>query len=170
MAVGPGGFTGIRVGFAAAQGIALGLGARLVGVSSFAAVAAAVAESGLAAGQPLLVALDSRREDLYVELFAANAMSSLAAPAAILPDRLADHIRRHVGDTGLTIAGDATDAAAAALSPRFRTEILPRSVPDARGVVAAALRQMGSGTAPAPVRPLYLRPPDVTLPKAAAAR
>src|SRR5262245_49458565 len=41
VAVGPGGFTGIRVGLGAAQGIALALKARLIGVTSFAAVAAA---------------------------------------------------------------------------------------------------------------------------------
>ena len=40
-ATGPGGFTGIRAGLAAAHGIALAAGARLVGVTSFAAVAAA---------------------------------------------------------------------------------------------------------------------------------
>lgn len=170
VAVGPGGFTGLRAGLAAAQGIALGLGARLVGISSFAAVAAAVAGSGQGAGQKLLVALDSRRDDIYVELFAADAMSSLAAPAAILPDRLADHIASHVGEAGLRIAGDATDVAADALNLRFRTEILPCSAPDARGVAVAALRQIGSGIAPSPVRPLYLRQPDVTLPRAAATR
>src|ERR1700722_11825207 len=63
--VGPGGFTGIRAGLAAAHGLALALGARLVGVSSFAAVAALIPASH----RRLLVALDSRRIDLYVQLF-----------------------------------------------------------------------------------------------------
>jgi len=44
-ATGPGGFTGIRVGLAAAHGIALATGARLIGISSFEAVAAAVGDS-----------------------------------------------------------------------------------------------------------------------------
>ena len=65
VALGPGGFTGIRVGLGAAQGIALALKARLIGVTSFAAVAALL-PAGLGAA---LVALDSRREDLYVQLF-----------------------------------------------------------------------------------------------------
>ena len=42
-AIGPGGFTGIRVGLAAAHGIALAAGARLIGVTSFAAVDARIA-------------------------------------------------------------------------------------------------------------------------------
>src|SRR3954454_16477819 len=65
VSVGPGGFTGIRVGLAAARGIALASGARLVGVTCFAAVAAACPADEAA----LLVALDSRRSDLYVQLF-----------------------------------------------------------------------------------------------------
>src|SRR5690349_183976 len=40
VSTGPGGFTGIRIGLAAAHGIALAAGARLIGISSFAAVAA----------------------------------------------------------------------------------------------------------------------------------
>src|SRR5260221_927840 len=46
-ATGPGGFTGIRVGLAAAHGIALAIGARLIGITRFATVAAtAAAASG----------------------------------------------------------------------------------------------------------------------------
>ena len=80
-AVGPGGFTGIRVGLAAAHGIALAADARLVGVTSFAAVAARLDDD---AGWTL-VALDSRRAELYVQLFAPGGASA-AAPAAVLAD------------------------------------------------------------------------------------
>src|SRR5205807_10599378 len=82
-AVGPGGFTGIRVGLGAARGIALALRARAVGVTSFAAVAAMLTEEP---HRPdvLLVALDSRREDFYVQLFNRRAAAPLAAPQAVL--------------------------------------------------------------------------------------
>src|SRR6185437_8973489 len=78
VSTGPGGFTGIRVGLAAAQGIALALGLPLTGVSSFAAVAALAARTPdqrtpgeqNPGGRPLLVALDSRRSDIFVQLFA----------------------------------------------------------------------------------------------------
>ena len=192
-AIGPGGFTGIRVGLAAAHGIALATGARLVGVSSFAAVAARLAGPRIAepGGAPcqgsdcqgsdfgaLLVALDSRRADLYVQLFARETAAPLAAPQAVLADRLGDYVNGPrvnrlgsglPGDAPLLIAGDAAEAAVIALGGRTAIAVAGNSAPDAEGVLAAALRQLRSG-APAdatagPVRPLYLRPPDVTLPR-----
>lgn len=168
-ATGPGGFTGIRVGLAAAHGIALAADAQLVGITSFAAVAA-----GLAAGcdqdqAVLLVALDSRREDLYVQVFAAGGVAALCAPQAVLPQRLADYLERAA--TGLDrqrpllVAGDAAEAAAAALAGRADIRRAGDSAPDALGVAAAVWRQRDRGTPFDPARPLYLRPPDVTLPR-----
>ena len=172
VAIGPGGFTGIRVGLAAAHGIALAAGARLVGVTSFAAVAAARGgdPDGSGCAGCLLVALDSRRDDLYVQLFDARITRRQLQPAAViagpaLPTRVEAGLR--IG-APLLIAGDA-----AAARPPLRSAgtpgrrvLQPDSAPDARGVAAAALSALSerAGHA-APVRPLYLRPPDVTLPK-----
>ena len=164
-ATGPGGFTGIRVGLAAAHGIALAAGARLVGVTSFAAVAASTLAEGGRGCRVLLVALDSRRADLYVEAFAAESGLPLAAPDAVLPERLADHVAGGARDGPLLLAGDAAEAAAAALAGRVDFALMPGSAPDALGVAAAALCQMQSAATPGPVRPLYLRPPDVTMPR-----
>ena len=161
VATGPGGFTGIRVGLAAAHGIALAAGARLIGIDSFAATAAALADGDQ---HPLLVALDSRREDLYVQLFAPDRRTPLAPPQALLPERLAEHAVRLVGGaTPLLLAGDAAEAAAAALGGG-RAVIAPGSAPDAIGVAAAAQHRLRTDTAVAQARPLYLRPPDVTAP------
>ena len=163
-AIGPGGFTGIRVGLAAAHGIALAVGARLVGISSFAAVAAQIVGTGHPARESLLVALDSRRADLYVQLFADDAASPLAEPQALLADQLSLYVARR-DLRSLLIAGDAAEAASAALGARVRCTVVADSAPDARGVAAAALIALRSGATLGPVRPLYLRPPDVTLPK-----
>src|SRR5207237_966442 len=65
--VGPGSFTGIRIGLAAARGIAHVTGARVIGVTGFEAVAAGLARGSLR--HYLLIALESRREDLYVQLY-----------------------------------------------------------------------------------------------------
>jgi tRNA threonylcarbamoyladenosine biosynthesis protein TsaB len=172
VSVGPGGFTGVRVGLAAAQGIARGAGARLVGVTSFAAVAARLAEAGGGFGEAgaLLVALDSRREDLYVQAFAADGSAPIAAPRAILPESLAAYIETTAGGSigagrPLLIAGDAARAAAAALDRHRACEVATDLVPEARGVAAAALRQLQAGNNGTPPLPLYLRPPDVTVPR-----
>jgi tRNA threonylcarbamoyladenosine biosynthesis protein TsaB len=164
--VGPGSFTGIRVGLAAARGIALATGAQLVGVSSFEAVAASLAQ-GLA--QPdcgdvqfLLIALESRREDLYVQLFAIP-WNPVGPPASMMPAALGEAVNAAVGSAPLLIAGDAAQRAALVLSNCADTIIVEDSAPDAVGVLRAGLHRWRSGTVDAP-RPLYLRPPDVTLP------
>jgi tRNA threonylcarbamoyladenosine biosynthesis protein TsaB len=176
-ATGPGGFTGIRAGLAAAHGIALAAGARLLGVTSFAAVAAASRVHGpgyrMAEGaatedesmSALLVVLDSRRDDLCVQLFAADRATPLAEPASVLPDRLVSYVAGLIGEAVLLVAGDRAEPAAQALGRDRPVGLIPDSAPDALGVAAAALPRLDTATADAPVRPLYLRPPDVTLPK-----
>jgi tRNA threonylcarbamoyladenosine biosynthesis protein TsaB len=159
VSVGPGGFTGIRAGLAAAQGLALASGARLVGVTSFATVAARLSRRD----EALLVALDSRREDLYVQLFSGDG-ALIGEPAAIPPAELATFVAAAIGKAALRLAGDAADNAAAALTGRGSVAVIPGSAPDALGVLAAAIDDKFTG----PARPLYLRPPDVSLPKSRA--
>ena len=65
--VGPGSFTGIRVGLAALAGLALGAGRPMLGVTRFAAHAAAVPPD--AAAERLWVCLDNRRGGLFVQPF-----------------------------------------------------------------------------------------------------
>ena len=157
--VGPGSFTGIRVGLAAAHGIALATGARLIGVTSFAAVAAA----RRALSEFLLVALESRREDLFIQFFGA-AGSPFTDPAVVTPLALGDAIDAAVGKVPLLIAGDAAARAAAALGHREDTRVVEDSAARAVGTLRAGLRLIRLGRANDPLRPLYLRAPDVTLP------
>jgi tRNA threonylcarbamoyladenosine biosynthesis protein TsaB len=163
VSTGPGGFTGIRAGLAAAQGLALAAQARLIGLTSFAAVAALVRLKNA----PLLVALDSRRADLYVQLFD-SAGDPLGEPAALLPDALGPSIAALIGDTPLRIAGDAAEDAAAGLDRRVDIEIVTESAPDALGVLAASAGLLPLVEAESLPRALYLRPPDVSFPKSRA--
>ena len=160
VSTGPGGFTGIRAGIAAAQGLALASGAKLIGVSSFSAVAASASK----AGGPLLVALDSRRADPYVQIFAGG--KSVSDPKAISVEHLPAYITAAIGTVALLVGGDAASAAAAALAGRD-LKVLPETAPDARGVLAAAWHQL-TEAGENPARPIYLRPPDVSFPKARA--
>jgi tRNA threonylcarbamoyladenosine biosynthesis protein TsaB len=155
VSAGPGGFTGIRAGLAAAHGLALATRATLVGVSSFAAVAALLPETGGA----LLVALDSRREDPYVQIFVDGVACGEAA--AVTPDDLARFVDAAIGEVRVHVAGDAVEAAAAALGARPGVTLIGDSAPQALGVLAAA-EQPALVTA---ARAFYLRAPDVSFPK-----
>jgi tRNA threonylcarbamoyladenosine biosynthesis protein TsaB len=160
--VGPGSFTGIRVALAAARGIALATGARLIGVTSFAAVAAGVAQPSHIGAPFILIAIESRREDLFVQIFDRR-QTPLGPPAAMLPVALGEVVNAITGAAPLLIAGDAAQRAARVLAGHTGTTILEQGVPEAVGALRAALRLPpldGADTA----RPLYLRPPDVTSP------
>ncbi len=163
---GPGSFTGIRVGIAAARGISLGLGVPLIGVTGFAAALAALGDAGGDAGHEprfLLVALESRRADLYIQLFD-PARRPCGDPAAVLPEALVETVRAAAGEhSSLAVTGDAAARAAAALAAcGFASAVEDGDTP-ALGALRAALRRWRRGEQGDPVRPLYLRPPDVTL-------
>lgn len=134
--VGPGPFTGLRVGMAAGRAFALAAGIPAVGVVSHDAVAAAAYEGG-ASGE-VLVATDARRRELYWSRYqgldGAGVPVREQGPALAKPDALPPARRRI----------DATRIPAGML-----------------GLVAE--RILASGRQPAPVVPLYLRSPDVTL-------
>jgi tRNA threonylcarbamoyladenosine biosynthesis protein TsaB len=161
--VGPGSFTGIRAGLAAARGIALAAGARLVGVTSFEAVAAGSAQHVPSGDQFLLIALESRREDFYVQLFDALC-NAITAPAAVMPAALGDVVVAAIGEAPLLIAGDAARRAALVLSRRADITVVADSALAAVGASRAVLRDLRQGRATDEARPLYLRPLDVKLP------
>jgi tRNA threonylcarbamoyladenosine biosynthesis protein TsaB len=161
--LGPGSFTGIRVGLAAARGIALAIDARLLGVTTFEAVAA-TGPLGCDESRLLLVALESRREDLFIQLFE-GALNPVSEPAAVMPPDLGPAVDAAVGEAPLLIAGDAACRAARLLETRPGTTALEGSVPIAIGALRAALCRLRLGGPDAAAQPLYLRPPAVTLPK-----
>lgn len=161
--IGPGSFTGIRVALAAARGIALATGAQLIGVTCFDAVRTEVARSDRAKGHALLIALESRRKDLYVQFFDLSGQV-LGEPAAVMPCALEAAVNVAIGARPLLIAGDAAQRAAAALTKRSDIPVLRDSAPSAVGALRAGLRRLQHSEATRALRPLYLRPPDVTLP------
>lgn len=158
---GPGGFTGVRIGLATARGLALAAGKPLLGVSNFAAVAAAVPEAERR-GRRLAVLLDAKRAEVYFQLFD-QGLSPLGRPGCARPDALGPLF----GPDPLVLAGDALDQCLPALRADGREDLLVSSAPghtDAAQVAAlAAGLTMPGPEAPGP-QPIYLRAPDTTLP------
>lgn len=169
VAVGPGSFTGLRVGIAAARALALAARRPCVGVPTLAAVAASC--RGLSLADPagtLVVCLDSRRADIFAQAFASTG-AALTTAAALAPAALA----AVVPAGPLAVAGDAAEVAAVALRAAGRcVQVLPvrATCPLALARFAASAWQI-SPSSLLPPQPLYLREPDIgasTAPAAAA--
>ena len=131
--LGPGSFTGIRVGLAAARGLSLAAGRPCLGVSTQEAMAAAAPP-----GQALLCVVSGRQGTVYVQSFAATG-EPLAAVQAIRAEAL-DSLR-----------------------PAAALMVADPELVDGPAVAAAALRRLRAGARPVPgtaLSPLYLRDAD----------
>ena len=161
--VGPGSFTGIRVSLSAARGIALATRAQLIGVTGFEAVAANLVPAIDTSGSFLLIALESRREDLFIQIFNPAGRPMLEA-RAVMPVLLGAALGDAIGEAPVLVAGDAAERALSALSQRPGTIALESSAPDAAGVLRVVVRRWRAGERSSDSLPIYLRAPDVTLP------
>lgn len=135
--IGPGPYTGLRVGIAAARAVAFARGIPLHAVPSHDAVALSLVEGGVAAGR-FSVVTDARRREVAVTVYSA----ALPLPLTIEPAHLVLRID-WVPDEAVA-AYEVTEIPAAPLAH-------------------VALARIAAGAAPLSPRPLYLRQPDVTL-------
>jgi tRNA threonylcarbamoyladenosine biosynthesis protein TsaB len=156
--IGPGAFTGLRIGLAAARGLALAADLPCLGVTTLDAVAAGVATAERSAGT-VLVVLETKRDDVYAQSFDSD-LKQLNSPSAVVPERLNDAFP----PGPLTVVGNAAPRVVAALERTGISVSLSTApgLPDAAVVARIAAQRWRPGQILSPPSPLYLRPPAVT--------
>ena len=147
--VGPGSFTGLRVGLAFAKGLGLALGRPVIGVGALPALALSVGDRGLVAA-----AVDARREQLYLQIFVDG--EPAAEAEAVTSEDAAARLRTVYRGGPAVLMGSGAYLLDGALAP---LQIDPRTAPD-----PAVIARLAAIAPVAPPRPLYLRAPDAKLP------
>lgn len=153
--IGPGSFTGVRVGVAAARGFALALNVPLIALTSLELIARQALDQLDEAPETLAVSIDARRSEVYFALFD-GAGDVLSGPAALSPSQAVNNLPS--SGRVMAVGSGAGLIAGTALSRGLEIEVILGDLqPDARMLAKIALeREPASG----PVSPLYLRPPD----------
>lgn len=151
--VGPGSFTGVRIGLAAARGFMVVAGRPVIGVTTFRAIERSVVRHERPPGT-LLIAIDSKRRDVYAQAYDRTGtivLKGCVERPAGLPDRLN---RREP----VTVAGDGASLVVSALSAAgFDVRESAVDAVDPVEVGLAALAELRTGAPNRAPQPLYLR-------------
>jgi len=155
--VGPGAFTGVRIGISGARALSMVLGKPAVGISSLDAVAAAVNPQTLAE-RSLIVAINTKRGDFYVALYAGRLVRTLD-PCVMSCEVVASYAPKIAA---CVVAGDAAETVSAILNAHgavAETADEAMGVPQARMVALCASSDCSFARIITPPRPQYLRGP-----------
>lgn len=153
---GPGSFTGIRIGFSAVQGLALGGDLPVLPVSSLETLAhTACRKLSIKGSHQFLPMFDARMDEVYWSAFAWNGLEL----TRLMPDSLSppETIMLPHSELPLAVVGDGWQYAGRInLYPDIVASAL---LPDARDVLTIAMPQIENGASMAidEVQPLYLR-------------
>ncbi len=145
--IGPGTFTGVRIGLAMARGLGLALDIPVIGIDTLSAIAANEAERD----QPILVAADARRDEVYAALFIDG--KCVNRPAVLTIKRAAQLLP----DGPCYILGSGAERVLAAARRDDLTRSRAGDLPSAANFWPLAIAAPITGSMPAP---LYLRAPD----------
>ncbi len=159
--LGPGTFTGLRIGIATATGLAVSAGIDLAGVPTLRALALDLAEGG--SGDSLSVpVLDAKRGEVFIAVYD-SVGREVSAAVAVAPEAAVEMI---LGlGTALTVGGPG----AVRFADLFDRAGVPiaGSGPDSGRLSGSAICELGAAAEPAgpqnPLEPIYIRAPDAQL-------
>jgi tRNA threonylcarbamoyladenosine biosynthesis protein TsaB len=157
--LGPGSYTGLRIGIATARALAQARELPVAGVGTLAALAAGIGERADAAARPALPVLDAKRSQAFAALYEAGSGAESWTPLVVSPGELAERVRGldpaplAAGDGSLRFRDQLEAAGAAVAAPDDEAHRV-----SARHI--CALGEGSQGTAPTGVEPIYLRAPD----------
>lgn len=163
---GPGSFTGLRVGIAAVQGLALAAHKRVVGVPTLEALREGIAVADTPEPSVAVACQDGLRGDVFLAAWRRAGVGTsgveecLIEPAAVTPAEAVEAVRQASGDSPVVVAGDG----AIRYEDHWRslsrvTRILPGGLL-AESAARIAARHSDRATAPHALRPIYIRRPD----------
>ena len=163
VAAGPGAFTGLRIGLATMQGLAMTLGRPVAGVSALDALAAQVDTADVDLVAPWM---DAQRGDVFASLIDARTHRTIEAPLTASPAAVADEWAKILGDRSVVFIGDAVsrDAGviAAAGKGRWRTQA-PEPLAPQIAVIGRRMAERGEAGLPHALTPIYVRRPDAEI-------
>lgn len=150
VSMGPGSFTGIRIGLAAMRGIALVTGLPILGVSTLEALAAdAIRQQSPA--RPIVVALDARRGQVYHQVFS-PALEEISEAKLLTYEEA----RAAYPLSGALLVGNGASLLVADITESF-------GLPDAESIARLAELRMPFPSLTVAPAPFYIRPPDAKL-------
>lgn len=152
--IGPGSFTGIRIGIAAAQGIALVHNIPLISVTTLHALAHKACTQHHTAA---LTILDAKREQLYVQSFNHNTEPTSEAQMIYI-NEIETILNQHTNEPHLLVGNGLSHITKDSLKNTTQDPTL--TLPNAEDVANAALHQATAHTNNTHIIPLYIRPPD----------
>jgi tRNA threonylcarbamoyladenosine biosynthesis protein TsaB len=161
--IGPGSFTGLRVGLSYAKGLAAASGIALMGVPSLDAIALAAA-AGLDPDWLVCPVLDARRGEVYAALyrFDGDALEKLGDDLALPATALATKVTGRIA-----VVGEEMAAKVGALIEREGRQVLTVQTPASRGgfvaLLGAGRMVRGDANQIGGLEPRYVRPPEVRI-------
>jgi tRNA threonylcarbamoyladenosine biosynthesis protein TsaB len=163
VATGPGAFTGLRIGLAAVQGLAMTLNKPVIGVSALDALADQITDAAVDIVVPWM---DAQRGDVFATLIDRKTGSTIETPTAANPQSLLDTWRPHLAGRRAIFIGDAAGRDAVAIERDAAGSWETRTpAPLAPHIAAIAHRRSlsGDGGPPHSLEPIYVRRPDAEI-------